>query len=47
MEIISAILERAQLRAKEMDLPYEGALLPAEALSILQEAHGAKLVDGR
>ena len=47
METVAAILERAQLRAKEMDLPYEGALLPAEALSILQEDHGAKLVDVR
>ena len=47
MEPITAILERAQQRAREMDLPYEGALLPGEALELLQEAPGAKLVDVR
>ena len=47
MGTITAILERAQQRAKEMDLPYEGALLPAEAFTLLQEAPGAKLVDVR
>ena len=47
METITAILERAQQRAREMDLPYEGALLPGEALELLQEAPGAKLVDVR
>jgi len=31
------ILNRAKLRAKEMDLPYEGAFLPKEALTFLQE----------
>ena len=38
METIAAILERAQQRAREMDLPYGGALLPGEALDLLQEA---------
>ena len=47
MGTITEILERAQQRAKEMDLPYEGALLPAEAFALLQEAPGAKLVDVR
>jgi rhodanese-related sulfurtransferase len=47
METIVDILKRAQLRAKEMNLPYEGALLPAEALTYLQETHGVKLVDVR
>ena len=47
METITAILERAQQRAKEMELPYEGALLPAEAFTLLQQAPGAKLVDVR
>ena len=47
MGAITAILERAQLRASEMSLPYEGALLPAEALTLLQEAPDAKLVDVR
>ena len=47
MGTITAILERAQQRAKEMELPYEGALLPAEAFALLQQAPGAKLVDVR
>jgi rhodanese-related sulfurtransferase len=44
---ITEILNRAQQRAKENNLPYEGALLPAEAFEILQSAPGAKLVDVR
>lgn len=44
---ITAILESAQQRAKELNLPYEGALYPAEAYEILQSAPGAKLVDVR
>ena len=44
---ITAILQAAQERAKEMNLPYEGALLPAEAYDLLQSAPGAKLVDVR
>jgi rhodanese-related sulfurtransferase len=47
METITAILDRAEERAREMDLPYQGALLPSEALTLLQEAPGAKLVDVR
>lgn len=47
METLTEILDRAQQRAKEMDLPYQGAVLPAEALTLLQEAPGAKLVDVR
>ena len=47
MESITAILQRAQQRAKEMNLPYEGALFPNEALALLQEAPDAKLVDVR
>ncbi|SFU71093.1 thiosulfate sulfurtransferase [Nitrosospira multiformis] len=46
-ETITAILERAHKRAEEMDLPYQGALLPTEALTLLQEAPEAKLVDVR
>lgn len=46
-ETITAILERAHKRAEEMDLPYRGALLPTEALTLLQEAPAAKLVDVR
>lgn len=44
---ITAILKTAQLRAKEANLPYEGALTPEEAYEIWQAAPGAKLVDVR
>jgi len=44
---ITGILNNAQNRAKEMDLPYEGALLPTEAYEIMQSAPGARLVDVR
>lgn len=44
---ISAILQAAQARAKELNLPYEGALYPDEAYEILLSAPGAKLVDVR
>jgi rhodanese-related sulfurtransferase len=44
---ITATLQAAQQRAKEMNLPYEGALHPDEAHEVLQAAPGAKLVDVR
>lgn len=44
---ITQILQTAQSRAKEMNLPYVGALLPDEAFEIMQSAPGAKLVDVR
>lgn len=44
---ITAILQAAQQRAKEMNLPYEGALYPDEAYEVLQAAPGARLVDVR
>ncbi len=44
---ITAILQAAQQRAKDKNLPYEGALYPDEAFEILQSAPGAKLVDVR
>ncbi len=44
---ITGILEAAQQRAKEMNLPYEGALKPAEAWELMRSAKGAKLVDVR
>lgn len=44
---ITAILQTAQQRAKDMNLSYEGALLPREACEIMQSAPGAKLVDVR
>ena len=44
---ITEILNIAQSRAREMSLPYEGALLPDEAYEIMQSAPGARLVDVR
>ena len=44
---LTAILQAAQQRAREMNLPYEGALLPGEAYEIRRSAPGAKLVDVR
>ena len=44
---ITEILQTAQQRARELWLPYEGALLPAEAYEIQQSAPGARLVDIR
>ena len=44
---ITAILQAAQERAKEMNLSYEGTLYPNEAYELLQSAPGAKLVDVR
>jgi len=47
METIDTILQKAQQRARDMNLPYKGALLPAEAFRILQENSQAQLVDVR
>src|ERR1043166_1150882 len=47
MTTTSEILEAAQQRAKQMGLPYEGALLPKEAYELLQHLPSAKLVDVR
>jgi rhodanese-related sulfurtransferase len=44
---VEDILARAQQRAKQMSLPYAGALLPTEAQALLEKAPGAKLVDVR
>ena len=44
---ITEILNAAQQRAKDLNLPYEGALTPAEANELMQSAPGAKLVDVR
>jgi rhodanese-related sulfurtransferase len=44
---ITAILKAAQQRAKDLNLPYEGALYPHEAYEIQQSAPGARLVDVR
>ncbi|MGH8347720.1 MAG: rhodanese-like domain-containing protein [Pseudomonas sp.] len=40
------VLKAAEQRAREMRLPYKGALTPGEAYRLVQEA-GAKLVDVR
>ena len=47
MPEIDEILQAARARAREMDLPYEGALLPAEARVVLEQTPGAKIVDVR
>ena len=47
METLSAILLRAQQRAQEKGLPYQGCLMPSEAHHLLQLAPAAKLVDVR
>jgi rhodanese-related sulfurtransferase len=47
MGTLSEILTRAQQRAKEKGLDYEGALTPGEAWKVLQLAPAAKLVDVR
>ncbi len=44
---LTEILQLAQSRARELTLPYEGALTPAEAWHVLQNAPGARLVDVR
>jgi len=41
------ILKKARERAKEMGLPYEGALTPKEAHEVLHDTPSAKLVDVR
>ncbi|SEM98071.1 rhodanese-like domain-containing protein [Nitrosomonas marina] len=47
MENTETLLLKAQRRAREMGLPYKGALLPVEAYHILQESTQAQLVDVR
>jgi rhodanese-related sulfurtransferase len=43
----SNALEKARERAKQMGLPYDGALTPQEAYEVLRQRPGAKLVDVR
>jgi rhodanese-related sulfurtransferase len=45
--MLNEILARAQQRAKELGVSYEGALTPQEAWEVLQHAPAAKLVDVR
>lgn len=44
---VSDILQAARRRAKDLGVPYDGALTPQEAQAILQQRPGAKLVDVR
>lgn len=45
--MLSEILARAQQRARDLKLNYEGALTPQEAWQVLELAPAAKLVDVR
>ena len=44
---LTDLLTLAQTRARDMNLPYSGALTPGEAHEVLTLAPGAKLVDVR
>src|SRR5437879_12007031 len=44
---VESILAQAKQRAKAMNLPYAGALLPLEAHALMQNDPEAKLVDVR
>lgn len=44
---IEDLLERARQRARERNLPYAGALEPAEAWALLQHKPAARLIDVR
>ena len=44
---LTALLNLAQTRARELGLPYAGALTPSEANEVWQLAPGARLVDVR
>lgn len=44
---ITEILNAAQMRAKDLNLPYAGALTPEETNELMHSAPGAKLVDVR
>ncbi len=47
MGTLTDILSLAKKRAEDLNLPYEGALTPAEAHQVWQLAPGARLVDVR
>ena len=47
MARLTEVLKLAQERARQMNLPYEGALTPKEAAELLQLVPNAKLVDVR
>ena len=47
MDTLSSILQKAQQRAVEANLPYAGALTPSEAQQVLDMTPNARLVDVR
>ncbi len=47
MEVPQEIFARARERAQQMNLPYAGALLPAEAYALMRSLPESKLVDVR
>ncbi len=47
MGILSDLLRLAAQRARDLNLPYDGALTPAEAYRLWQLAPGARMVDVR
>ncbi|MBT0959655.1 rhodanese-like domain-containing protein [Denitromonas iodatirespirans] len=47
MGTLTDILSLAQQRARDLNLPYAGALTPAEAHQVWQAAPGARLIDVR
>ncbi|PTD95488.1 rhodanese-like domain-containing protein [Pseudothauera lacus] len=47
MATLSDLLRLAAERARDCQLPYQGALTPKETLEVWQQAPGAKLVDVR
>lgn len=47
MGSLSDLLALAGQRGRELNLPYQGALTPAEAWQVWQQAPGARLVDVR
>jgi len=47
MSTLTALLDLAHRRTIELELPYQGALTPAEAYQVWRLAPGAKLVDVR
>jgi rhodanese-related sulfurtransferase len=44
---VAEILQKAAERARQLGLPYSGALTPAEAYEVWRSSPGAKLVDVR
>lgn len=47
MSALNKILQAARSRAEQMKLPYSGALMPDEALAVLQQVSQSRLVDVR